>query len=461
MKNPNIILIVIDALRQDHLGCYGYGKRTSPNIDRIAKEGIVFEEAYATTNATDPSITSILSGKFPRCHGILYHGKPNQTLINTNLLPEILKSKGYITLGLDWLGRWFKRGFDHYHDATTSEITNIASSFLEKYFPTKIQSTVKLIYKKLIGRKYGKERYEAERVTDYAINLLEKHKNNKFFLFIHYWDTHIPYNPPRKYITNSESRDGLKVKDILNSIKNDKWRAYLKENIGEEKTVKEVVEKYDGAVRFVDENIGKLYDALNDLGIKDNTMLIITSDHGEGFGEHDVWFDHHCLYDALIKVPLIIWYPGFEAKRINAMVQHIDIVPTILDMLQIKTDLDGKSLLPLINKEVNEFRKFIFAEETFTQQKRCIRTRDYKYILSDSKENAICRYCGFIHGGVEELYNIVDDPKETKNIVGEKRNIAENLREKLIKIVRNLDEKGNEQIERQIDEAIEELKNLT
>lgn len=120
-QKPNIIFIVSDALRADHLGCYGYHKNTSPNIDKLAREGVLFEKCYPISTNTDPSFTSIFSGKYPASHGIIHHGfkvTPEEEesfyRSDTKMLAEILKSNGYTTIGIDWLGRWHKTGFDYY-----------------------------------------------------------------------------------------------------------------------------------------------------------------------------------------------------------------------------------------------------------------------------------------------------------------------------------------------------------
>ena len=441
MSEPNIVFIVIDALRSRNLSCYGYDKKTSPNIDKIAKDGILFENAYSTTNATDPSLTSIFSGKFPRHNGIINHGERVKSdeieiIKRTKLLPEILKAKGYITIGLDWIDRWHKRGYNYYINNcffNTSYKSKNVTSFIEKLainfrnnilerFPVSIQSFIKSFYDKFIYRTMivgGNN--EAEIVTDNAINLLNKHKNEKFFLFIHYWDVHTPYNPPVQYVNYGRYRNLLKTNEI---------------------DAKKLL--YDGAIKFVDHNIGRIFESLEDLGVLENTLLIITSDHGESLGEHEIYFDHHGLYEVSIKVPLIIWYPKFEPLRIRAMVQHVDIMPTILELLNVDEsayNLDGRSLLPLIRKEVDNFRSYIYVEENYACSKKCIIKNNFKYIFASSVNDAFCRKCKKIHGGVEELYDLNSDPEEIKNIAKEEKEVAEELKGDLLRVVKQLDDR--------------------
>ena len=444
MQRPNIIFIIMDAVRARNLSCYGYSKPTSPNIDELAKQGILFENAFSCTSATDPSLTTIFSGKYPISHGIINHGERVATneirefeSTGTMLLPEILKSKNYRTIAVDWLGRWHKRGYDYYSGAEQKKVGRY-----KRYILHLLQRIGKSVHLGKLQCFYYRE--DAKKVTKKAIHLTTKQKNKPFFLFIHYWDAHTPYNPPEEYYQKflSKSSSSVKVEEILNNIYNPEWKEYIKCCIGKAKTADEIISKYDGAIAYIDHEIGKLVKTLDEKGLLDQTLLVITSDHGESLTEHGIYFAHHGLYDVNIHVPLIIKYPDVlpTGKRIKALVQHIDILPTILDIIGINSprDIDGKSLIPLIFDKVNDLHSAILLEEAYTQRKRAIRTNSYKYIYALSEKEAICRHCGRMHGSLEELYDLNEDPDENINIADQKLTIKKELKKWLLKWTKKL-----------------------
>jgi len=448
-REPNILFIGVDALRARNLSCYGYPKKTSPNIDRLSKEGVLFEDAYCCINTTDPSFTTIFSGKYPVSHGLLMHGAMIQKedtlrLSRVRFLPEILKSVGYTTLAVDWLGRWHRRGYDYYgignehcHEGKKEDNKkgkdrrrddNFAS--LHKYiktYLTPVRYFVKRMLPKLplplcsllvningILRPPSKEldiSQRADSVSNMAIDLIKKNKNKKFFLFLHYWDTHSPYTTPKKHFYH---------------------------------LVKGFASRYDESIAFVDHEIGRVINSLEEHRILDKTIVILTSDHGESLMEHGIYFDHHGLYDEVIHVPLIIRYPRQipEGKRVKGFVQHVDIVPTLLHILDIKNnfDFDGKSTIPLIYDKT-QLRSAVYVEEAHTQRKRAIRTDRFKYIYALSEREAVCRYCGYVHGGLEELYDLSKDPGETVNLIDDCPDIAKKLKKELSEWVSFMEDK--------------------
>ncbi|TET65722.1 MAG: hypothetical protein E3J56_15350 [Candidatus Aminicenantes bacterium] len=464
----NVLFVVIDALRPDVVGCYGYPRNITPNIDKLAKEGVLFEDVYSCSNATDPSITSIFSGKYPQSHGIINHaGRVTQEeIVNFNnsgtiLLSEILSQRGYATFAVDWLDRWHKRGFDFYFRDYEKTRTRKIRAFIRHNFPylAKTYSKIKKLRKP--ERKVPHE--DASEVTDVAIKLIEENFRKDFFLFIHYWDTHTPYSSPEKFANKLQKgiHSGLSLEELLRKIpKNSKFREVFSDLMGDAMSADDVIARYLGAVNFVDSQIGRLTDSLHSLGIFDKTMIIITSDHGESLTEHEIYFDHHGLYDVSLHVPLICHFPHFSSKtpKIRGLIQNVDILPTILDILEINREpfhCDGRSFLPLMLGKKRRIRSSIYAEESFTERKMAVRTENYKYIEAFSEENAVCRYCNVIHGGVRELYDLNRNPEETHNLVQEQLN----LRRKLQKILDNWNHYFQTSLEKtRIGVKIEKLK---
>ena len=456
-EKKNIVLIGIDALRADHLGCYAYNKETSPNIDNLAKKGITFENAFSCINTTDPSFTTILSGKYPISHGIRNHGEKvtNSMLQNfykqkIKFLSEILRDNGYKTVGMDWLGRWHKKGFEYYlGDAPQKRHLKILSKIVNQ-LPDTFSDKINKIYRRATSSKSS--------LTDKSLELINN-CNKPFFLFIHYWDVHTPYNAPESIYNELKPRgDGQELEELFVNIRNEKWKEYLLKAAGKATTAEEVSAMYDSAIKYVDQEIGRLVKYFKEQGIYENTIFVITSDHGESLIEHGIFFDHHGLYDESIHIPLIFNNLPVEGKRIKGFVQHVDIVPTLLDILNIpfkESEFDGITLVPTIRGEVNSLRSFIVAEESYTENKIAIRTNKWKYIYSPSKDAATCRFCGVIHGGIEELYHLGSDPKEMQNIVEEKPEIAKILRKNLFDWLSNLKSKEEKKL---ISQRISKLK---
>lgn len=454
-KYPNIILIVIDALRARNLGCYGRDRDSSPNIDKIADKGVLFENVYCSWNTTDQSLTSILSGRYPRTHGIVHHGdkvKPEDLnafeTLNVKLLSQVLQGKdnGYETLAVDWMARWFKRGFDYYG---YNPKRNLFRKLIYYIF------TLPYVHLKYIAahlgllRIYSKKRrfsaaslwkgfkgvfrtflftFELARIQDacfvtgLAEELIKSSRKENFFLFLHYWDTHTPYNCPRNFFEKKKGH--MTSEEVL-------------------------LAKYNGAVRYVDQQIGRLFDSLREEKLLEDTLIIITSDHGESLWEHDIFFDHHGLYDVTTHVPLILYYPKAfsEPKRVKGLVQHIDLAPTLYELLNIKYkdyELDGASLMPLIRGEKGEIRHFAFNEESYVQRKIGFRTKKFKYIFSPDGVG-MCNYCQQVHGGEEELYNLDVDPEEKVNIAVESKIIADEMKKELKDLIKSLNSKKQEE----------------
>ena len=253
-EKKNIVLIGIDALRADHLGCYAYNKETSPNIDNLAKKGITFENAFSCINTTDPSFTTILSGKYPISHGIRNHSEKvtNSMLQNfykqkIRFLSEILRDNGYKTIGIDWLGRWHKKGFEYYlSDAMQKKHLKILSKIVNQ-LPDTFSDKIKKIYRKTTSS--NSSIHTATKLTDKALELINN-CNKPFFLFIHCWDTHTPYNAPESiYNELKPEGDGKELEKLFASIGNEKWKEYLLKAAGKATTAEEVSAMYDSAIK--------------------------------------------------------------------------------------------------------------------------------------------------------------------------------------------------------------------
>jgi arylsulfatase len=317
----NVILLVIDALRARNLSCYGYPVETSPNIDNLAREGVLFDNAYCCVPATDPSLTTIFSGKYPISHGIINHGSKvteeeirefNRT--GTILLPEILKSRGYATVAIDWLGRWHRRGYTQYgvnEDKFRAWLFALLGRFrtsghgvASRRFsePSATLPIPTPLFK--ILRQFGVIRHkeDAKTLTDRAIGVIRENRDRNFSLFIHYWDTHTPYMSPGRYVKShrkAEADGSQTIEEMLNQIGNLESRNYIRYCMKGAKKTSEAIARYDGAIAFVDDEIGRLVEALRKTGILDQTLIMVTSDHGESLTEHGIYFTFHSLSEPM------------------------------------------------------------------------------------------------------------------------------------------------------------------
>lgn len=319
-QKPNILLISIDALRADHLGCYGYPRQTSPFIDSLAKEGMVFLNALTPLPATDPSFASLFTSQHPIKHNLLSNGFRLSDKLET--LAEVLQKKEYFTMGavaVDHLGSKynFNKGFDVYSDQwSVKEYENTSH---RRVAP----SVNKDVYRML-------DSYTLEK------------KEKPFFLFIHYFDVHRPYIKRKDYTLSEEIPEDFlprKTEEIYNMIDN-----------------------YDSEIRFVDNYIKELYLYLEKLGLTKNLIICVTADHGEQLGEHGYTGGHADIYRETIRIPLIIQGKGIKKGVIKRNVSLMDISPSFLALLKMRFSAE-------INGQ-NFFRKSLFSLAASGKSKR-------------------------------------------------------------------------------------------
>jgi arylsulfatase len=442
-NKPNIIFIVVDAFRPSNLGCYGYERGTSPHIDKIAKDGVLFENCYACSTSTDPSFTSMFSGKYPTSHGIIHHG-PKVTKVeedrfyksNIKMLAEVLKANGYTTIGMDWLGRWHKIGFDYYWSEEEGRLTNVKESPLNKIVKSLPMPIHNLLMKIVRKRRMFLPDHEGGNLTKVAIEKMKESKK-PFFVMMHYWDAHTPFRVPIEYYEKFNTQPKkTKINDLLKKIKKKEWRDYIhKSTVGSMfDYVEEFAAMYDGAINYVDFQIGKIIEFLKDGGLDDDTLLIITGDHGAALGEHPPFFDHHGFYEEIVRVPLIMRYGNrLPKKRVREMTQHVDLVPTILELLGIESKVYGPEghVLDAVTGGTKSGRKYVYITDSHAYRFAVFDGR-HKYIYSKNEANAKCCYCDEIHEGEREvLYDIKVDPSESKNVLAEKSEVASRLKKEL------------------------------
>jgi arylsulfatase A-like enzyme len=361
---PNVLLIVVDTLRRDHLGAYGHERATSPQLDRLAADAVRYDAAQSQAPWTLPSVAAILTGRDAAALGIA-----NDTDVldpGLVLLPEVLKERGYATgavvshrfVSADW---GFDQGFDHFDD-------DHARGHLAVTSPA---------------------------VTEAALAFLEAHRDRPFFLFLHYFDPHFAYlehegfrfergAPYQGWIESHTPRN--QMMERLETLT--------------DADAREMRRLYDSEIAFTDHHIGRVLDRLRELELYDRTLILVTADHGEEFLDHGHLGHGKTLYQDVIAVPLVVRYPGRGAGVVERPVALIDLFPTVLAAVGVKpgAEVEGVSLL-----EEPEGGRLVFGS---TAQRGGLRSvRDDRFKLIHRRR------------GSPELYDLSLDPAERRNLL--------------------------------------------
>lgn len=429
---------------------YGYYLPTTPNLNAQASSAVIFDNAYCTATNTDPSLTAIFTGKYPSVTGIHNHGARVTSSEKSRAgrlvyLSEILRHNGYRTSAIDVSDRWHRKGFSEYVYRTRSNMYGLGSLGNEVLDGLHAYDLFFGIVSQLLPPSHlPPANLRSEDVTNNAIHLIRSFGNRRNFLFVHYWDTHSPYMPPKDLLTrfliprDLGSLQGRTPADIIRSFKHPLLKPIDCAWLRKLPSIEYALAAYDGAVARVDQEIGRVLRAIENQGQSDRTVVIITADHGESLLEHGVFFDHHSLYEPVVRVPLIIVLPdslSVRPRRVKTNVSHVDMFPTIIDLTETmfhSQGLSGKSLLPVISGEDECQVRPILIEESHFESRRAVRLDRYKMIEGLSGKLMVCRLCGHPHGGQRELYDIEADPNETYNLLTERPDILIELEKRLM-----------------------------
>ena len=408
-QRPNIILITIDSLRSNHLGCYGYHRNTSPNIDNLAKRGALFLEAISNGGGTPHAFPSILASVLPP----VAWTKQIQPWGKT--LAELLKEAGYETAAFHsnpFLSRFYgySRGFDLFNDNLgeyslfKGRLWMRAMAKRQRGFKAKALIKLAKIFRPILSR-VERPITTAQEITNQALSWLKGHRGG-FFLWLHYMDVHHPYLPAPEYL--SQFRDQPVSRKRMASL----YRKMLKDpGKLSPSEVATLIDLYDADIRYVDDNISLLLDSLgNNLA---NTTVIVTADHGDELGERGK-FSHQSLYDGIIRVPLIIAGSGIKAETlVKQQVSLLDLAPTICELVGIDKvpSFQGESLLPVIRGEEGVAKGTISTlnRPDWGQRLLAYRTPNWKYIRTESLDEANALLS-------EEIYDLRNDPQERHNL---------------------------------------------
>ncbi|MDH3214183.1 MAG: sulfatase [Gemmatimonadota bacterium] len=416
---PNLLLITVDTLRQDHVGAYGGAVKT-PTLDRLAAEGFLFVDAFAVAPTTLPSHTSLFTGSYPHRHGVRFNGTQRASA-DQRMLAEILSESGYSTaafVGSAVLDGFYglDQGFDVYDDEFGTDPS------LEQ------------------------EQRRAESVARPAISWLAR-AEAPYFVWVHLFDPHGPYDPPSPY--DHDYYEGDPRSPEHRSMENIPLVFY--QNLQGITDIRYPLAQYKGEIGYTDQGIGSILDAIDDRDDAAGTLVVMTADHGESLGEDQYYFDHgETLHDACMRVPLLVRAPWRGAgKVVRGPVSLVDLLPTVLSLLGLVApgDTEGQDLTPYLDSGTVPDRMVFFETYLPTLSRRSplfgVQTAEWKTIGN---------------AGHAALFHHPSDPRETVNLASQNTNKLNELRAVLVRYANTRPTSG--EMIQPSDEQLEKLRAL-
>jgi arylsulfatase A-like enzyme len=421
-SGPNVVVVVSDTLRRDHLGAYGNDWIRTPALDRLAAESVVFENHLTGSFPTMPARADLLTGRLSLA---FMTWEPLPAHLPT--LPALLADAGYLTMGIVDTPFYVRNGFGY-------------DRGFQDFLWIRGQGDAKRMEERLDARatwRHESDRWVARTVTA-AEEWLERHHEERFFLLVDVWDPHEPWNAPLYYTRlYAPDYDGRETETCY-----DNWRdAGLTED-----DVRLSHATYCGEVTMVDRWVGRLVEKLDVLGIADDTLLVFVSDHGYYFGEHDylgksVWDadlgtqSWSPLYRSIVEVPLLARMPGAAARRTRALTTLVDVPATILDLAgaEAPEGIAGRSLAPVLRGDTDSHRELVISGWPLEYQKGRITVAVDSWrrrVAHDQPITVTGRGFALIVGGADdelELYDLEADPGEQRNIAAAQPHVCEDL----------------------------------
>lgn len=425
---PNVLLVSIDALRPDHLSCYGYQRNTSLNIDILAKEGVRFENTYIQGTWTLPSTISILTSTYPYQHRVESFGDSINPSFTT--LPQILRDHGYQAA---------------FFGQSIFKTIGALNNAFDIFDADDVNVDARLPAKK-------------------AVEWIRANRSRPFFLWIHFMDTHLPYHAPEPYGASFQ-KEGIYNDKISNLPVVDLEYGVggipkfgVKDNITDGNYY---IAQYDGAIKYVDGQIRTLLNELKRLNLDKDTLIVVMADHGEFMGEHDLYFSHANIFEPIVKIPLILRYDHLipRNKVIDNHVQTLDVAPTILDILKIQKPpyMLGLSLLPLMQGREHYPKEYIFLYGN--KGLYAIRSQDWKLIYIDEEKimsitalnsnffikrsivSVMRHFSKFFQGQEYILFNLGKYNFEKESLISAENGQLQLLKEKLAEFTKDFEQK--------------------
>lgn len=444
---PNFVVLILDCTRADHMSCYGYERETSPFLDSLAARGTRFANMVSSAPWTLPSHAALFTGTYSAAHG----ATDEHRYLSPNLvtLPEILKDAGYATAAFccnPWVSpeTGFDRGIDHFH---TGRPKHAAAR------PVMIANKVLDV---LMGRRDSGSFHTNRALASWVAGTPE---DTPFFAFVHYNETHLHFHPPARY-----RKMFLEDRDTRARIRklNQDCNAYIAGAVEmTDDDFRLLTALYDAEMRYADSRVEAMAAELERLGRLDNTVFVISADHGENLGDHGMMSHKFCVYDTLLRVPLVMAGPGVpEGVVSEAQVQNVDIMPTLVGLAGATIPDNGQVLgKPLIDgAKPSGGHDYVFAER-YRPNLGAFRKRfpDFDTSLVDVRKRSVSdgRSKFIWHSdGKHEFYDLTGDPNETRNLLVERAEEAARLERVLYDWLARVERKGGDDgTDAEFDEA--------
>ena len=433
---PNIVLVTVDAMRRDHLGLYGYDRGTSPTIDRLGREGVVFDRAYSQGNRTILAMPALFTSLYPSEHGAVgFHEIVRPLPEDRTTLAEVLRAAGYSTIGLAsniYLKRPFgmTQGFDRVEDFNSGRLG---------------LSVYRVLLKLGLVERVG-HAPRAWQVTDRAIRWLRRTGDGPFFLFVHYMDVHHPYDPPAANLARFDrhtTRFAPKsLFDLTVGMLQHPPPLHMAPG-----DLRGLIDLYDACIYTVDSEIARLVEAIRARSDSRETLVVLTSDHGDEFLEHGSLYHNNLLIEELIHVPLIVWSTrGLEPRRIGDLARHVDVLPTLARWAGVDppAGIRGRSLLATIRGGAPTGVTESIAEGDFCT---ALVTPRWKRMCVETT-----RTCA--------LYDLPADPGARRDVSAQHPDTAAALRERIDRYLEHVDREALRETSRAGRATLEQLRAL-
>ncbi|MBL7735571.1 MAG: sulfatase-like hydrolase/transferase [Chitinophagaceae bacterium] len=461
----NVIFIVSDDHTASVLGAYGNKLIRTPNLDRMAQRGILFEHAYANAPLCSPSRQSVLTGKYPHATGVslLQSSFPEEQVT----IADHLSAIGFKTaiIGKNHFNNALNHGFElkierkdyvkHLEENPPALLPDTVKVRPE-WRPFKDPANIWLNAEGLPSATYDKDQagtYFANKAVEY----IRENKDDRFLLWVGFEEPHSPYNFPIEYANKYNPKD---ITLPVGSPEDDRWIPEIFRGLTDEEK-KGIIASYYSSVEFMDKNVGLILDAVEKSGLSENTLVVYIGDNGYLLNDHKR-FEKHTMWEQAVRVPLIIQAGNKFGKdrRVSALTEFVDLVPTAIDALGVKplATAQGKSFLPVLGKQSDRYKDFVFSEY-LEDNKVMIRTERWKYVFTSGKKDLALGYAtGYPPPGrLHFLYDLTADPGETRNAINDpdKKSIVRDLQHKLIALFEKTHPKGKLPDHLSIDEKLE------
>jgi arylsulfatase A-like enzyme len=404
-EQPNILFIVADTLRADHLSCYGYAENQTPYIDALARDGVLYRQMSAQTSWTKPSVATMLTSLYPSSHRVVANRDVLPDAVTT--LPEVLQTRGYRTAGFTTNVHIasafnFHQGYDEY-EFLPPDVPFFASQTSSRFFVHALFDRMRNLFVPRTAHHHSEYVQNAETLNSRALTWLEANRGTRFFLYLHYMDPHDPYF--------AHPYDGTSVSWHVTPNPAPSQASYM-------------IQLYDGEVAFFDAHLGELLNQLKAQGLYEDMLIVFTSDHGEEFYDHGGWWHSYTLYEEMVAVPLIIKYPAnVHAGAVDTgLARSLDIAPTVLDVVEYPPvdAMQGVSLRP---DSATRRAEFSLSELGTGGMVRAMRGTRHKLIVVDED------YPQDLPAGA--LFDLQIDPGEQKNFANDEPAMMQSLRVEL------------------------------